>query len=59
MKTRRELTNPDGVTLGQLIDFVAACSADNMPAATVVQARITWRSRIKSLIIETEEMAEP
>ena len=58
MKTRKELTTDTGVTLGQLIEFVAQCSAADMPAATVVQARVTWRARIKVLIIETDDITE-
>jgi hypothetical protein len=39
MKTRKEIVNPEGVTLGQLTDFVAACNAAEIPASTVPDGR--------------------
>jgi hypothetical protein len=55
VKTVKEITNKDGVTLGQLIEFAAECSAAGMPNAAVVSAHIGRRCRIRTLTIETEE----
>ena len=55
MKIRKEIANNQGITLGELIEFVASCSAAEMPLAAVPEVRVGFRGQMKRLTIEAEK----
>ena len=55
MSLKQELMNKQGITLGELLEFVAKCTADEMPPDTRCKARLGWRQQLQSITFESGE----
>jgi hypothetical protein len=53
VKTTKELENKDGITLGEMIGFVAECSAAGMPNGTRMTAKVGFRSQLRNCTLES------
>lgn len=50
---RVERKNEQGLTLGQIADWVNDCRTQGIPDAMVVHARVTFRGRLRAIAAES------